>query len=153
RDDRPTVALRLARPARTSLDDLAANARLLARLDGDVTALLDGSGLDPAEFEQARVEVGAAARAKRLLREWRAVVGEDPRRAATLLLEVLRVRPGDLEAAARLGRAPQSVPSLAASEDEAALEILEDRTAAKDLAELCRALERAGTSTAIPAAS
>lgn len=140
-DDYPEVALRLARPARESLDDLAANARLLAELEGDVMFVLGVAGVGSAELGEFVDDVAASARAKRSLREWRALARVDPERATSLLREAIAARPTDLEARRLLGHPPSLENTPPRLDDAAVRRILIGEGPAGDLAE---AIEIAG---------
>ncbi len=101
-DDRPIVALGLARPNYTAWENLRENAALLLSLHEDVTGLLDLENLAEPERAELLAALQASSAAKRLLLEARV----RPDEAEVLLNRALVLAPGDLEALDRLGEQP-----------------------------------------------
>lgn len=101
-DDRPIVALGLARPDYTAWENLSRNAELLLALCEDVTSRLRLEGLAPSEREELLAALRASSAAKRLLLEARVRRAE----AGALVNRALILAPADLEALDRLGEKP-----------------------------------------------
>ncbi|MFH0947010.1 MAG: hypothetical protein V2A76_17605 [Planctomycetota bacterium] len=110
-DDRPLVALELARPDRLALENSAENARFLSGIRREIGGLLDLSRMEVEEREEFKSALRKSSGSKRLLLEARC----DPVRRIELWSRALSLSPGDLEAAARLTGAGVSVPQLQAA--------------------------------------
>ncbi|MBL8766619.1 MAG: hypothetical protein JNL94_04585 [Planctomycetes bacterium] len=130
-DDRPSVALEFGQPNARSLDNVRANADLLAGAQESVEPWL--AGADPELF----VHLAAADRAEDAMLRARV----EPDRAAAWVAQALAAYPDDLEAAARASHVPpRAVPKKAASDAAA---VLADPHA--DALALRKALAAAGT--------
>jgi hypothetical protein len=100
-DDRPVVALDLARPDRLAIENTEQNAACLAELREPIDQHLDLGGLDPERLRRFRIQLRNAYEAKGLMLEARF----DPARRELLWSRAVLLSPGDLEAARHLERA------------------------------------------------
>ena len=100
-DDRPLVALRLARPDRLAIENTEQNASFLAEIRKRIDPHLNPTGLEPELLKRFRTRLQNSYEAKGLMLEARF----DPARRDFLWSRALVLSPQDLEAARRLARA------------------------------------------------
>lgn len=146
-DDRPLVALGLARPALAQFHHAEDNARFLFELLEDSAPVLDPGGLEVGSRGSLKVVLERSRAAKSLLLEARFRPGE----ADLLRQRALVLSPGDLEARRALGLPDRDSGSPAGGAAEPAGPRLEQllRDGSDDPQALERALEAAGRSGSI----
>jgi hypothetical protein len=144
-DDRPSVALDLARPDITAVASSRANAEFLHSIREDVTPYVVLDGLDATDRDRFLRHLGRSADAKRLLLEARF----RPERAGVLIERALALAPGDLEALDRLGKKPPA-PSPPPADREQIESILGAEQ--PDRRQLEQAIDQAGSSGDVDAA-